>query len=127
MAEPGRGLLAEAGAIAAEVMLVSRKHDSDLHRWVYLDIGKFSGLAETMDEAIRYKITTDRDHETMGACVLAGPSCDSADVLYEKQPVQLPLGLTSGDRVVIHSCGAYTTTYASIGFNGFPPLDVVVL
>ncbi|MCZ4269638.1 type III PLP-dependent enzyme [Rhodobacteraceae bacterium G21628-S1] len=127
MAEPGRGLVAEAGAIAAEVMLVSRKHDSDLHRWVYLDIGKFSGLAETMDEAIRYKITTDRDHETMGACVLAGPSCDSADVLYEKQPVQLPLGLKSGDRVVIHSCGAYTTTYASIGFNGFPPLDVVVL
>ena len=65
--------------------------------------------------------------ETMGACVLAGPSCDSADVLYEKQPVQLPLGLKSGDRVVIHSCGAYTTTSASIGFNGFPPLDVVVL
>ncbi len=127
MAEPGRGLVAEAGAIAAEVMLVSRKNDNDLHRWVYLDIGKFSGLAETMDEAIRYRITTDRDHETMGTCVLAGPSCDSADVLYEKQPVQLPLGLKSGDRVVIHACGAYTTTYASIGFNGFPPLDVVVL
>ena len=127
MAEPGRGLVAESGAIAAEVMLVSRKDDNDLHRWVYLDIGKFSGLAETMDEAIRYRITTDRDHEAMGTCVLAGPSCDSADVLYEKQPVQLPLGLKSGDRVVIHSCGAYTTTYASIGFNGFPPLDVVVL
>ncbi len=127
MAEPGRGLVAESGAIAAEVMLVSRKDDNDLHRWVYLDIGKFSGLAETMDEAIRYRITTDRDHEPMGTCVLAGPSCDSADVLYEKQPVQLPLGLKSGDRVVIHSCGAYTTTYASIGFNGFPPLDVVVL
>ena len=72
MAEPGRGLVAEAGAIAAEVMLVSRKHDSDLHRWVYLDIGKFSGLAETMDEAIRYKITTDRDHETMGASCWRG-------------------------------------------------------
>lgn len=54
MAEPGRGLVAEAGAIAAEVLLVSRKSDSELHRWVYLDIGKFSGLAETMDEAIRY-------------------------------------------------------------------------
>ncbi len=127
MAEPGRGLVAEAGAIAAEVLLVSRKSDSDLHRWVYLDIGKFSGLAETMDEAIRYSLVTDRDHEPTGACILAGPSCDSADVLYERQPVQLPLGLRAGDRIVIRSCGAYTSTYASVGFNGFPPLDVVVI
>ncbi len=127
MAEPGRGLVAEAGAIAAEVLLVSRKHDADLYRWVYLDIGMFSGLAETMDEAIRYQITTAREHEATGPCVLAGPSCDSADVLYEKHPYQLPLGLKGGDRVVIHSCGAYTSTYASVGFNGFPPLAVVVI
>ena len=127
MAEPGRGLVAEAGAIAAEVLLVSRKSDSELHRWVYLDIGKFSGLAETMDEAIRYQFITDRDHEPTGACILAGPSCDSADVLYEKQPVQLPLGLQSGDRIVIRNCGAYTSTYASVGFNGFPPLDVIAI
>ena len=127
MAEPGRGLVAEAGAIAAEVLLVSRKSDSELHRWVYLDIGKFSGLAETMDEAIRYQFITDRDHEPTGACILAGPSCDSADVLYEKQPVQLPLGLQSGDRIVIRNCGAYTSTYSSVGFNGFPPLDVIAI
>ncbi|MFV1442843.1 MULTISPECIES: type III PLP-dependent enzyme [unclassified Phaeobacter] len=127
MAEPGRGLVAEAGAIAAEVLLVSRKDAHDLHRWVYLDIGKFSGLAETMDEAIRYRITTDYGDEQTGPCILAGPSCDSADVLYEKQLYQLPLDLKAGDRVVIHSCGAYTTTYASVGFNGFPPLDVVVI
>ncbi|MGR3760429.1 type III PLP-dependent enzyme [Roseobacteraceae bacterium NS-SX3] len=127
MAEPGRGLVAEAGAIAAEVLLVSRKHADDLHRWVYLDIGKFSGLAETMDEAIRYRITTNRDHEPAGPCVVAGPSCDSADVLYEKQPYQLPLALRAGDRVVIHACGAYTSTYSSVSFNGFPPLDVVVI
>ena len=127
MAEPGRGMVAEAGMIAAEVLLVSRKSDSDLHRWVYLDIGKFSGLAETMDEAIRYQFVTDRDHEPMGACILAGPSCDSADVLYEKRPVELPLGLKSGDRILIRNCGAYTSTYASVGFNGFPPLDVVVI
>ncbi|MBF9043432.1 type III PLP-dependent enzyme [Rhodobacterales bacterium HKCCE4037] len=127
MAEPGRGLVAEAGMISAEVLLVSRKSPDDLHRWVYLDIGKFSGLAETMDEAIRYQFATDRDHETFGPCILAGPSCDSADVLYEKRPVALPLGLKAGDRIWIRNCGAYTTTYASIGFNGFPPLDVVVL
>lgn len=127
MAEPGRGLVAEAGMIAAEVLLVSRKSPDDLHRWVYLDIGKFSGLAETMDEAIRYQFTTERDAEATGPCILAGPSCDSADVLYEKRPVALPLGLKAGDRIWIRNCGAYTTTYASIGFNGFPPLDVVVL
>jgi len=127
MAEPGRGLVAEAGMIAAEVLLVSRKSDDDLCRWVYLDIGKFSGLAETMDEAIRYQFITDRDHEDTGPCILAGPSCDSADVLYEKRPVQLPLGLKSGDRIVIRSCGAYTSSYSSVGFNGFPPLDVVVI
>lgn len=127
MAEPGRGLVADAGMIAAEVLLVSRKSDDDLCRWVYLDIGKFSGLAETIDEAIRYQFATARDAEAMGPCILAGPSCDSADVLYEKRPVTLPLGLAAGDRIVIRNCGAYTSSYSSVGFNGFPPLDVVVI
>lgn len=127
MAEPGRGLVAEAGMIAAEVLLVSKKSEADLVRWVYLDIGKFSGLAETMDEAIRYQFITDRDDEEMGACILAGPSCDSADVLYEKRMVYLPLGLKSGDKFIIRCTGAYTSTYSSVGFNGFPPLDVVVI
>ncbi len=127
MAEPGRGLVAEAGHIAAEVLLVSRKSSDDLHRWVYLDIGKFSGLAETMDEAIRYQFVTEHDHGPMGPCILAGPSCDSADVLYEKKMISLPLDLRDGDRVMIRNCGAYTTTYSSIGFNGFPPLDLVVI
>ena len=127
MAEPGRGMVAEAGVIVAEVMLVSRKSDRDMHRWVYLDIGRFSGLAETEGEAIRYQFETQRDGDLMGPCVLAGPSCDSADVLYEKRPVQLPLSLKSGDRVLIRNTGAYTSTYSSVGFNGFPPLDVVVI
>ncbi|QIE46835.1 type III PLP-dependent enzyme [Pseudohalocynthiibacter aestuariivivens] len=127
MAEPGRGLVAEAGHIAAEVMLVSRKSPDDLHRWVYLDIGMFSGLAETMGEAIRYVITTPRDGGEVGPCVLAGPSCDSADILYEQRPVMLPLALQCGDKVTIRTCGAYTSSYSSVGFNGFPPLDVIVL
>ncbi|MEM7710857.1 MAG: type III PLP-dependent enzyme [Pseudomonadota bacterium] len=127
MAEPGRGLVAEAGAIAAEVLLVSKKAETDLHRWVYLDIGKFSGLAETIDEAIRYQFVTPRDGDATGPCVLAGPSCDSADVLYEKRPVQLPMSLKAGDKVTIRNCGAYTSSYSSVGFNGFPPLDVVVI
>ena len=127
MAEPGRSLVAEAGAIAAEVLLVDRKAPTDTHRWVMLDIGKFSGLAETMDEAIRYPFATRRDHEPMGPCVLAGPSCDSADVLYERRPVLLPVGLRAGDRIIILSAGAYTSSYASVGFNGFPPLDLAII
>jgi ornithine decarboxylase len=127
MAEPGRGMVAEAGMIAAEVLLVSRKSDEDLCRWVYLDIGRFSGLAETEGEAIRYQFLTDREHEATGPCILAGPSCDSADVLYEKRPVALPVGLRAGDRIIIRACGAYTSSYSSVGFNGFPPLDVMVI
>jgi ornithine decarboxylase len=132
MAEPGRGLVAEAGVSAAEVRLVSRKRASDIARWVYLDIGRFSGLAETEGEAIRYQIETSADGDDTGCCetgpcIVAGPSCDSADVLYEKRPVQLPLALKAGDKVRILACGAYTTTYASVGFNGFPPLDVVCI
>ena len=127
IAEPGRGMVAHAGMISAEVVLVSRKSEDDPLRWVYLDIGKFSGLAETMDEAIRYQFVTEKDHQAHEPCVLAGPSCDSADVLYEKHPVPLPVGLCAGDRVLIRNCGAYTSSYASVGFNGFPPLDVIVL
>lgn len=127
MAEPGRGMVAEAGVIVSEVLLVSRKSERDMHRWVYLDIGRFSGLAETEGEAIRYQFETARDGDAMGPCIMAGPSCDSADVLYEKRPMPLPLSLRAGDRVLIRNTGAYTSTYSSVCFNGFPPLDVVVI
>ena len=56
--EPGRGMVGNAGVIKSEVVLISKKADNDNVRWVYLDIGKFGGLAETMDEAIRYPIVT---------------------------------------------------------------------
>lgn len=125
--EPGRGMVGNAGVIEAEVVLVSKKADDDKVRWVYLDIGKFHGLAETMDEAIRYPILTDRDADEKGACVIAGPTCDSVDVLYEKVPYMLPVSLSIGDKVLIEATGAYTTTYSSVGFNGFAPLDSVCI
>jgi ornithine decarboxylase len=120
--EPGRGLVGNAGVIEAEVVLVSKKSDKDEKRWVYLDIGRFGGLAETLDESIRYPIRTPRDGDEVGPCVLAGPTCDSADVLYEKRPYELPISLEVGDTVLIEGAGAYTATYASVAFNGFAPL-----
>jgi ornithine decarboxylase len=120
--EPGRGMVGNAGIIEAEVVLVSRKSESDEMRWVYLDIGKFGGLAETMDESIRYPIRTLRDGDAESPCVLAGPTCDSMDVLYEKQPYALPVSLEIGDKVLIEGTGAYTATYSSVAFNGIPPL-----
>ncbi|MBO6726799.1 MAG: type III PLP-dependent enzyme [Rhizobiaceae bacterium] len=125
--EPGRGMVGNAGTIRSEVVLISKKADNDNMRWVYLDIGKFGGLAETMDEAIRYPISTSHDGGETGECVLAGPTCDSADVMYEKTPYPLPLSLTIGDEVLIEGTGAYTTTYASVAFNGFEPLRSYVI
>jgi ornithine decarboxylase len=125
--EPGRGMVADAGVIKAEVVLISRKSAKDPMRWVYLDIGKFGGLAETMDEAIRYPIRTPHDGDALAPVVLAGPTCDSADVLYEREPYMMPVSLEIGDEVLIEATGAYTQTYSSVGFNGFPPLQSFVI
>ncbi|MHB2165418.1 type III PLP-dependent enzyme [Alsobacter sp. R-9] len=125
--EPGRGMVGNAGVIEAEVVLVSKKAETDDVRWVYLDIGKFGGLAETMDEAIRYPIRTEHDGDDKVPCVLAGPTCDSADVMYEKTPYWLPVSLEIGDKVLIEGTGAYTTTYSAVAFNGFPPLRSYVI
>jgi ornithine decarboxylase len=125
--EPGRGMVGNAGIIEAEVVLISKKSDNDAMRWVYLDIGKFNGLAETMDEMIRYPIRTDYDDDQKAPCVVAGPTCDSVDVLYEREPYDLPISLEIGAKVLIEGTGAYTTTYSAVGFNGFPPLKSYVI
>ena len=125
--EPGRGMVGNAGVIEAEVVLISKKSDEDPLRWVYLDIGKFGGLAETMDEMIRYPIKTAFDGGETEPCVIAGPTCDSVDVLYEKVPYDLPVSLEIGAKVLIEGTGAYTTTYSCAGFNGFPPLKSYVI
>ena len=119
--EPGRFLVADAGAIAAEVVLVSRRGEDPV-RWVYLDIGRFGGLAETEGESIKYRIVTDHDGSETGPVAIAGPTCDGADICYEKSNYRLPLALRSGERVALLSTGAYTTTYAAQCFNGFMPL-----
>jgi ornithine decarboxylase len=123
LVEPGRSMAGDAGIIQAEVVLISRKTAAhDARRWVYLDIGKFGGLAESMGEAIQYRICTPHDGEPTGPVVLAGPTCDEVDVLYDKAGYEMPLTLEVGDRIEFLSAGAYTSAYSSVGFNGFPPL-----
>ena len=120
--EPGRGIVGDAGVIEAEVVLISKKDDAEEARWIFLDIGVFSGLAETVGEAIKYRIQTVHDGGPTGLVVIAGPTCDSIDILYERSCYRLPLALRIGDRVRLMSSGAYTTSTASIGFNGFAPV-----
>jgi len=122
--EPGRCIAAEAGVLQTEVVLVSRKsYDASEPRWVYLDVGKFGGLAETMDEAIRYPIDTPYGEAAeTGEVIIAGPTCDGADILYETSGYRLPLALKAGDKVRLLSAGAYTAPYASQGFDGFAPM-----
>ncbi len=116
--EPGRAIAGSAGTIHCEV--VSVRTGTDGRRWVYLDIGRYGGLAETENEYIRYRLRTDREDDPVDDVVLAGPTCDGDDVLYQRYP--LPVTLRAGDRVEIADAGAYTASYASVSFNGFAPL-----
>jgi ornithine decarboxylase len=126
--EPGRYMVGDAGVLETEVVLVSRKSYDDERRWVYLDIGRFGGLAEAEGEAIRYRIRPVGAHQVeTGPVVLAGPTCDSADILYDKAGYTLPADLESGDRLRIYSTGAYTTTYSAVNFNGFDPLQAIYI
>lgn len=123
--EPGRSLAGDSGVLAATVIEVEKKHKDDNFRWVYLDAGKFNGLVETIDESIKYPVICSNDmgcKKATGPCVLAGPTCDSLDIMYENEKYLLPLDLKAGDRIYFLATGAYTTSYASVNFNGFPPI-----
>ena len=127
--EPGRSLVGDAGVLVTEVITVSRKNNTALHRWVYLDAGLFNGLVETLNESIKYPIVTSKDTTSgkRGEVILAGPTCDSMDIMYEDYKYELPISLKSGDRLYFLSTGAYTSSYASVEFNGFPPLKTYIL
>lgn len=123
--EPGRSLVGDSGIMTTEVILTSRKNNTALNRWVYIDAGKFNGLIETLDEAIKYPLVTTKDSpdEKEGEVIIAGPTCDSMDIMYENAKYKLPVSLKAGDKIYWLSTGAYTSTYASVAFNGFPPIQ----
>lgn len=123
--EPGRSLVADAGLIVAEVVNISRKSKSNMYQWVFLDIGKFGGLIETIDESIKFPIYFEREG-LADEIILAGPTCDSMDILYENFKYHMPDTTQPGDKVYIFTTGAYTRSYSAICFNGFPPLNAVI-
>ena len=127
MVEPGRFLVGDAGLIRSEVVLVADKAADAGRRWVYLDLGVFNGLTETQEEAIRYRLRCPDAVAAAVPCVLAGPTCDSLDILYERQLYPLPADLAAGQVVDVLSTGAYTSSYSSVWFNGFEPLPTYVL
>jgi ornithine decarboxylase len=120
--EPGRYLVADAGILRATVLLIASKAPAAKERWVYLDAGRYNGLAETQGERIRYRLRAPGDAKRVGPVVIAGPTCDSTDIIYDRARYELPLDLAIGDHVDFLSAGAYTASYASVEFNGFAPI-----
>jgi ornithine decarboxylase len=120
--EPGRSMVGNAGIMASRVLLRSRKGTKN---WVYLDVGVFHGLMETI-ENFRYEVVVDKkeNHETM-SMTLAGPSCDSVDTIYDE--VELPIDVDYNDVVYFMNTGAYTIEYASPHFNGITPPEVFTI
>lgn len=114
--EPGRGLVGDAGIMAATVIGKAKRGEEE---WIFLDVGVFNGLMETI-EGFGYEIITPNAHEReIRQVTVAGPSCDSVDVPFKN--IQLP-EVHTGERVFVRNAGAYTVVYGS-QFNGLGPPD----
>ena len=118
IAEPGRYLVSDAGYFVCRVLGTATRGSK---RWLHLDAGLFGGIIETT-EGLKYRIRADRSGPDV-AWNVAGPTCDSVDVILRDEP--LPSDLQEGDFFYLRNAGAYTTAYAS-EFNGFPLPEVRV-
>ncbi len=110
--EPGRSMVGNAGILVSRVLLRSSKEKKD---WLYIDAGVYHGLMETI-ENLRYTLVVDgKENHPKKTFTLAGPTCDSIDVVYDE--VDLPEDTTLGDIVYFLNAGAYTLDYKT-HFNG---------
>ena len=116
--EPGRSLVADAGTLVTSVIGTAERNGK---RWVYVDQSIYAGLLEVIG-GWAYTIRTPRDHAPRRVVTLAGPSCDSTDILADS--IELP-DLEVGDQLELLTAGAYTTSYAS--YNGLAFPEVVYL
>jgi ornithine decarboxylase len=114
VAEPGRGLVADAGRLETTVIGIASRGGQ---RWAHLDVGAFNGGMEALETSHRLVLPmTDSRGGPSARWNVTGPSCDSQDTL--RFGAELSANLQEGDRVTLHTAGAYTTAYAS-AFNGF--------
>jgi ornithine decarboxylase len=127
--EPGRYMVADQAVIRAHVsrLSVRQQLNGEKHYWLYLSCGKFNGLYETDKLLYQLVFPSHVDAECVPA-MIAGPTCDSDDAFCHQHGfMQVPKKLLSGDPVWILSCGAYSTSYATQGFNGFKPLPLAFI
>jgi ornithine decarboxylase len=108
--EPGRAVVGDAGIFVANVIGKASRGDEN---WLYIDVGVFNGMMESIG-GIKYNYVVGSRNEPK-EWTIAGPSCDSFDVIDRE--VELPEP-EIGNRILILSSGAYTISYAS-EFNGF--------
>ncbi len=116
--EPGRAVVGEAGIFVSRVTGKARRGGDD---WLYIDVGVFNGLFESVG-GIKYKYIVE-DPKQQKMWTLAGPSCDSFDVI--DKDVMLPEP-DIGNLILVLSSGAYTISYAS-EFNGFSIPKTILL
>jgi ornithine decarboxylase len=111
--EPGRAVVGDAGIFVTTVIGKAKRDDED---WVYLDVGVFNGLMESVG-GIKYSYIVESHKQTRPRkqWTVAGPSCDSFDVIDKNVTLPEP---QVGSLMLILSSGAYTVSYAS-EFNGF--------
>jgi ornithine decarboxylase len=112
IAEPGRFIVAPAGIAVATVMGRAYREG---RWWYYLDDGLYGNFSGQLYEHAHYPIETLR-HGELRPSVLAGPTCDSIDVINDA--IDLP-ELDAGDILFGRMMGAYTWASAT-DFNFFP-------
>ena len=120
IAEPGRYI---AGPAAIGVASVMGRAQREGHWWYYLDDGLYGSYSGQLYDHARYPVEALRDGGERLPSVLAGPTCDSIDVIAEN--LLLPR-LKEGDLIVGRSMGAYTLASAS-DFNFFPRATAVAV
>ncbi len=120
--EPGRGLSGDAGWL---VTTIEGKAVRGSGEWLYLDAGVFNGLMETFEgfPPVVKLLASDADTRPLRRYTIAGPSCDSCDVVARN--LEMPEAHI-GERIMFIDVGAYTNEYA-VPFNGFPIPEVVAL
>ncbi|MGH8548069.1 MAG: type III PLP-dependent enzyme [Methylococcales bacterium] len=119
-AEPGRFLSAPAGIAVSRIMGKARRNGV---MWYYLDDGVYGSYSGQLFDHMHYPLQVFSDSKQREAAVLAGPTCDSIDVIAED--IELPQ-LEIGDLVVGHQMGAYTAASAT-DFNFFERAKIVAV